>query len=213
MKKTLRMLLTLVILLVSFSTSVLAERNIIPNSIEDYANRRVNSALEEESLYIYTFALDLVSQLPDKELKNELLTKLNSIAPKVYSKDIINILDMMTQLTKDKSIITYNSLLDKIGKSQISEIDKGYLTGELAFWGRKLVYTKDFNAGIDEIVKVEYLPAQVEFNSKTKEEAAVIIKEAQEKVNQVKHEENRKWLQDKIDNIVQYFKDKGINVK
>jgi hypothetical protein len=146
----------------------------------------VEEALKEKTFYHYNMAYFEIMKLQDENQKAELSNKLVTIADTVWSKEIKDLNAVLHDMVKTASGRTYDELEAKIKNSGVVQIDKEYLLGELTSWGRKLVWTPDYLAGVDAIIKA--------WTSNTEES---IIK-AEEVLNKIGNSYSREYLQEEL---------------
>lgn len=149
----------------------------------------VEEALREKTFYHYTMADFEISKLTDENQKAQLATKLITIADDVWTDEIKDLNAILHDMVKTASGRTYDELEAKIKSSGVQYIDKEYLLGELTSWGRRLVWTSDYGAGVEAIISA--------WTSDTEES----IVKAEEVVGKIGNSYSREYLQDELTNI------------
>lgn len=159
----------------------------------------VEEALKEKNFYSYNMAYFEISKLKDENQKAELSNKLLTIADIVWSSDIKELNAILQAMVKTSSGRIYDELEAKIKASNIVQIDKEYLLGELTSWGRKLVWTQDYAAGVDSIINA--------WTSNTDEN----ITKAEEIVKKVQNTYSREYLEEELSGAKKKFYSNEVN--
>jgi hypothetical protein len=164
-----RKILTLIILMtiiVGSSASVLVKAafsnagmlgNVVALSNEDelvnQSRKLLEEALTEKKFYKYNIAYASMNKIKDANIKGELMGQLASISSIVYSDDINMYIGMLEKLVQSGgSGKLYDEIEKELRKSTLDDFDEGYLLGELTSWGKKLVYTPDYQLAVDRVV-------------------------------------------------------------
>lgn len=138
------LILSLFILLLFSSSVVKGEGN--------SAAELVNEAITQKSFYYYNEAYSAIMQLTDENEKGILLGKLASVSNRVWNDDIVKVNNILQELVNTASGKIYDDVQVVINQSNIIQIDKDYLLGEVTSWGRKLVWTDDYKLAVDALM-------------------------------------------------------------
>jgi competence protein ComEC len=116
------------------------------------ATQLLNDALQQKTFYHYNMAYFEIMKLQDESLQAELLGKLGTIGNAVWTKEISDINAILHEMVRTSSGRIYDSIQVDINNANIHELDKHYLLGEVTSWGRRLVWTSDYTAGVQGVV-------------------------------------------------------------
>lgn len=150
------------------------------------ATTMVEEAIKEKTFYHYNMAYFEILKLQDENQKAVLLNKLAAIADTVWNDEIKDLNAVLHDMVKTASGRTYDELEAKIKKSGIVQIDKEYLLGELTSWGRRLVWTPDYLAGVDAVINA--------WTSNTEES----LTKAEEVINKIANSYSREYLKEEL---------------
>jgi hypothetical protein len=139
--------------LVSFAVILnLFPLTVVVQATENNANTALNEALKQKTFYHYNMAYFEIDKLQNEAVKNEMLGKLSAIAGEIWTNDIKNINSMIHEMAQNSSGKIYDQVQVVINKSNVQEVDKQYLLGEVTSWGKRLVWTSDYANGVQAIV-------------------------------------------------------------
>jgi hypothetical protein len=113
----------------------------------------VREAIKAPSFGAYNIAYAETMKITNTKEREQLLNKLVGISDKIYSPDILYFLKLIMQLSETGSGKIYDKLDTELRSSSLLEIDREYLLGELTSWGKKLVFTPEYSAAVNKIVK------------------------------------------------------------
>lgn len=137
MKKRILLMVCFVLLMVNVKVKAV---NTEPIPYEEQkALFAVHLAYFNESLYYYDIAVENINEIGEEKVifKNSLFKRLNEVVPKIYTSEMVSILDDMKTLVKGKDPVLYQDIVNRINLSQnLKEVDKTYLLEELAVWGK-----------------------------------------------------------------------------
>lgn len=150
------------------------------------ATTMVEEAIKEKTFYHYNMAYFEILKLQDENQKAVLLNKLAAIADTVWNDEIKDLNAVLHNMVKTASGRTYDELEAKIKKSGIVQIDKEYLLGELTSWGRRLVWTPDYLAGVDAVINA--------WTSNTEEG----LTKAEDVINKIANSYSREYLKEEL---------------
>lgn len=160
----------------------------------------VNEALADPSFGRYNIAYAEIMKVTDPVQREMLMVKLGSIADKIYTPDVLYFLNLIVQLSETGSGRIYDQLEAELRASKLSVMDREYLLGELTSWGKKMVYTKEYVAGIDSIVTG--WNTLVEFGLAAKyTKVNPKIAEAEVTIGKIPHKINREYLMEQLQGL------------
>lgn len=186
MNKKIKNLLLGLALITTLSVSAVKANTI--NDV-DATKKLVSEALNEKTFYKYNLAYTSIMNIKDTSLRDSLLWQLATITDEVWTADIKKYNLLLEELVKTGSGKLYDEMEATISKAALSEIDKAYILGELTSWGRKLVYTADYTAAVDSIVKAWNNLDDASINS------------AESLVSQVKNSYSKAYLEEELTKI------------
>jgi hypothetical protein len=151
LKKIDKIVLVTVVCLTLLAPFFKPERD--PSAINyDQITSLVEWAVKEKTFYDYNVAYNLVQTVPQSDKKESYLSKLSSIVPDVWNDEISNYMDAVKLMDDTKSIEFHDYLRDEIQENKtLKDTDKDYLLGEIAKWGKKNVWTKDYSQAVSDI--------------------------------------------------------------
>jgi hypothetical protein len=210
MKRKVLSLIVSLTVLVGLSTSVFVKaslsetrelNNVVAAVSEDgiinESRRLLEEALREKTFYKYNVAYASISKIQDSGIRDTLLGQLGAIAGIVWTEDVKKFNNMLDNLVKtDGSGEIYDKIQGEVGKSSLTEIDKGYLLTELNSWGRRIVYTNDYSNAVEKVVyawKMLTTGTDANINS--------AISEADRAINAVKNKHSREYLAEQLRQI------------
>lgn len=155
----------------------------------------VKTALNQKTFYHFNSAYAKIMEMPETSEKYWLLNELTPIQGLVWTDEINKSLKMITDFAKTGSAKSYDEVIDYVSNSKLGEWDRGYLLGELAGWGRKLVYTEDYVQAVDAIVNL--------YSNLTEEN----ITNAKNLVNSIKNKENMEYLLPQLQPLVDKYQE------
>jgi competence protein ComEC len=115
-----------------------------------------NYALNIKTFYNFNMAYAKIMQLSDVNQRNQLLVKLDTITKEIWTPEVTKAVAMLGQVCDLKDGKTYSDTevyLGGLAETNMDKMTQGYLLGELTSWGRAFVYTSDYIAGVDAVVK------------------------------------------------------------
>lgn len=164
------------------TASIVNEAEIL-NSVEFLLNKTYQS----NSFYYYNMAYAEILKLsPEKQdvYMNLLAKKQNT----VYTPGIQKFTKMFGRLAAVGGGGLYNEIEAELVNSNLREMDKAYLLGELTGWGRRLVFTQDYITAVDELNK-----AWTDKN--------VTTLQVERLIKQVTNQKSREYLEKELDNL------------
>lgn len=164
----------------------------------DSAEELVDKAILQKSFYYYNEAYNEIMKLKGENEKTTLLEKLSSIGGEIWSDDIKNINNIITQLASTGSGKLYDEVQLVISNASIPEIDKSYLLGEVTTWGQRLVWTEDYNQAI-EVLGDAWI--KKDSNSVSKAEGVI---------NNVKNEHSRSYLLSELEGLKSFLSNSSV---
>jgi hypothetical protein len=180
------------------STLVIPSIKII--AVEESAADLVSKALSYKSFYHYNVAYAKVLELPETNEKYQLLASLGTIQSTVWTDEVNETLQMLTEMTKTASAKTYAEIEAYVTNSKLGQWDKDYLLGELTSWGNKLVWTEDYSKAVEAFLKVGEKPT------------AESLANAQKLINEVKNEYSKAYLIDQFNLVKKNYESSNSNV-
>jgi hypothetical protein len=160
------------------------------------ARTLVDNAIKSSSYYIFNIAYGDVMKIQDLMIRDELLCKLNPIADKIFTKDILYFTDLIVRLANTGSAKIYDKLEIELRRNtSLQELDREYLLGEVTSWGKKLVFTKDYSDALDKVLKAW------DSSKGTDYEKNQAIKVANEAIAKVQNNYSKEYLQEEIRKI------------
>jgi hypothetical protein len=163
-------------------------------AIIEEAKSLVEQALNEKSFYKYNISFAKIMQITDAVERNLLLSQLGTISSEIYTKDILHFNELLASVAQTGSGRVYDNAEAEMRSSTLSEVDKGYLLGELTSWGRQMVYTSDYTAALDKIIEAWYC-----IKDSTKINSAITA--AENAIGSVKNTYNKQYLYEQLDEI------------
>jgi hypothetical protein len=140
------------------TTSIIFGSVLVPNVVfaassdkEYEAQNLLDQALSEKSFYKYNTAYNAIVQVDNENSKNVMMAKLASLQDVVWTEDIKKYVALLGELTKTASGEVYDEVVNQVVNTNLQEIDKQYLLGEVSSWGKKLVYTDDYVKAVNEV--------------------------------------------------------------
>lgn len=118
----------------------------------DEATDYLNAALSEKTFYSFNVAYGSIMKISDENIRNNMLAKLDTLTSVVWTEDVKKYVALLDTLQKTGSGKIYDEMINQIQTSNLYDIDKEYLLGELTSWGKRLVYTQDYIAAVDAVV-------------------------------------------------------------
>lgn len=158
------------------------------------AKSLVSQALNEKSFYKYNISFAKIMQITDLGERNLLLSQLGAISSEIYTKDILHFNELLASVAQTGSGRIYDNAEAEIRSSSLSEVDKGYLLGELTSWGRQMVYTLDYTAALDKLIEAWNF-----INDPSKIYTAIVY--AETSINNVKNIYNKQYLYEQLDGL------------
>lgn len=157
-----------------------------------------NEALSEKTFYKYNVAYAAILEIPNKELQDYLLRGLANITNEVWTDDIKAINKTISELAANGSGKVYDEVQNQINKSNIAEVDKQYLLGEVTSWGQKLVFSPDYVSAVDAVVK-----AWQAISGESKNTSIIFesFKNAQKFIDEVKNPYSKEYLNEQLNEI------------
>ena len=155
MKNTIKKVLTAMTLIVAIAS--ISPSNKIVKAEEAVNSYEIEAKIEEtrqtKRLGHYNEAYAMIIRLPKGEQTKYLdeLTKLSDYVYTPLNKEIINEIKVFSE---DPNLRNYDALVAEIEKKVSDTIDRAYFLGEMAGWGRKIVYTPEVLASVDAVIKV-----------------------------------------------------------
>jgi uncharacterized lipoprotein YddW (UPF0748 family) len=161
------------------------------NQAIDSASSLVTTALNNETFYDYNMAYVAIMNLPNESdnVKTELQNKLSSIALKVWTSEIKSINSKLDNMVNTKSARLYDEIEKQINLSTLKQVDKDYLSNELATWGKQLVWTDDYKLAVEKIINA--------WQRKT----TTSIQDAKKAISDVVLADNKAYLNSEVDKI------------
>jgi pectinesterase len=159
-----------------------------PASTLDEAQSLVENAIKAETFFDYNMAYDSIERLPvgNEAVKAGLEAQLTQVSKKVWTQPIIEINKDIDSMVKTKSARAYDELVAKINNADLKSVDRDYLANELATWGKELIWTSDYKAAVEAIVKA--------WTNMTESN----IKSAKEVVSKVILNDNKEYLSNEL---------------
>lgn len=185
--KIVKKFISVVIVINLFSIAIISPIITKAETNNELANNLVVQALSEKNLYYYNLAYKKIIELPDSAEKAVLLSKLATIADKVWTEEVSEIVKDFETMAKEKSGRVYDTLEAKITNSKLADIDKKYLFYELYGWGKDTVWTEDYVNAVNSILKVW----------KDKTESSSI--EAEKAISRLKLQLNKDYLKELLE--------------
>lgn len=163
------------------------------------SRRLVEEALKERKFYKYNIAYASVNRIKDEYVKGELLGKLASISEIVFTSDIKRYISMLENLVQSGgSGKIYDEIEAEFRNSALDDFDEGYLLGELTSWGRKLVYTPDYQYAVDRVVDAWNL-----LSNGTDSSINSAILQADKAIAAIKNRQSKEYLNSQLEQIRQ----------
>lgn len=156
----------------------------------------LDEALREKTFYKYNLAYALIMKIQDTAVRDPLLGQLSTITDTVWTPDIKTHVALLADLTSTGSGKIYSKIEVDMGKTSLSDIDKGYLLGELTTWGLNLVYTDDYKNAVD---KLNY--AWKMLSTGTEQNVTAAITDAQTAISYVKNMYSKAYLTEELNAI------------
>lgn len=210
MKRKVVALVASMTVLVGLSTSALVRaefldvnvlRNVVAVSNEDEiineSRRLLDEALAEKKFYKFNFALASINKIKDENVKGMLMGQLNTIATDVYSNEINKYIAKLINLVEtDGSGELYDEIEVGLRKSTLDYMDREYLLGELTGWGKKLVYTTDYQNAVDKVVYAWNM-----LTNGTEANINSAISDAERAINSIRNKHSREYLSGQLRQI------------
>lgn len=119
---------------------------IVVKAKQDYirTSQIVDKSISERDFYHYNLAYKMIMELPAGYERDLFLSKLNSIADTVWTKDILDIVHLFEIMAKEKNIQAFYTLETRINKANLKEVDKQYLLTELNTWCKDIIHKEDY---------------------------------------------------------------------
>lgn len=200
-------ILTVGVSITAFAKSAVLNTNQVQNvaaltseeQLINQSRKLVDEALVEKKFYKYNIAYASVNRISDAYIKGELLGKLATISEVVFTSEINGYIGLLTQLVQSGgSGKLYDEIEAEFRKSPLDDFDKGYLLGELTGWGKKLVYTTDYQTAVDRVVDAWTMLSK---GSDTNTNAAIAA--AEKAINGVKNRYSKDYLTNQLEQIKQ----------
>jgi hypothetical protein len=163
------------------STVVKAE-----SSVDDL----VNYALTNKTFYNYNIAYSAIMKVQDTSKRDPYLWKLASISQDVLTPAINNFTIKLDELCKTSNAKLYDQIVADVSISNLTDMDKGYLLGELTGWGKQLVYTPDYVNGLNQLIGV--------WGQLENPDADNILTKAENEIKNIKNDSNRQYLLEEL---------------
>jgi hypothetical protein len=177
---------------VQYAAALTSEEELISKS-----RKLVDEALAEKKFYKYNIAYASVNSINDVYIKGELLGKLATISDLVFTPEINRYIGMLTDLVQSGgSGKLYDEIEADFRKSPLDDFDKGYLLGELTGWGKKLVYTPDYQTAVDRVVDAWTMLSK---GSEANTNAAIAA--AEKAINGIKNRYSKDYLTEQLEQI------------
>jgi hypothetical protein len=178
------------------TTDNVSKKTVKQASTIEEARTLLDNAISASTFYDYNMAYDSIMRLPEgnKMLQVQMENELGQIANKVWTDDIKNINKEIDEMVKTKSAKLYDQIVLEINNSNFVQVDKEYLSNELATWGRELVWTEDYKLAVASLVKA--------WNEKNDTN----INLAKQTIVKVSLESNRDYLNQELNKIIKIMK-------
>lgn len=176
--------MTLIVAAVSIKPSdkiVKAEEAVSSYEIE----AKIEETRQTKKFGHYNEAYAMIMKFP-KEEQTKYLAQLTKLSDYVYTplnKEIINEIKVFSE---DPNLRNYDALVAEIEKRMSDTIDRAYFLGEMAGWGRKIVYTPEVLASVDAVIKV--------YSQKTVQS----VNTAKLEIVKVKNVDSREYLKEQL---------------
>jgi hypothetical protein len=203
---------TSVLVRAAFSdTSILGNVAALSNEDEliNKSKKLVEEALAERKFYKYNIAYASINSIEDANVKGELMGQLASISTIVFTDDINRYIGMLQDLVQSGgSGKLYDEIEKEFKDSSLDDFDKGYLLGELTSWGKKLVYTPDYQLAVDRVVDAWKI-----LSIGTDANISEAIANAEKAINGVRNRYGKEYLADQLEQIRQQAEFTVIEIK
>jgi hypothetical protein len=103
------------------------------------------------------------------------------------------------ELSNSASGRLYDRLESELRSSDLYYIDNEYLLGELTSWGKKLVYTDDYKAGVDSVVNEWNCLAKAQYNNDSSTLQA--ISDSENAISKVNNSDNKAYLTEQLQQV------------
>lgn len=154
----------------------------------------VKEALVQKNFYHFNRAYGRIMEMPETSEKYNLLNQLQAIQSTVWTDEINKSLAMIADIAKTGSDEVFEEAIMYLINSKLGEVDKKYLLDELTSWGRKLVFTEDFNNALKDLIA-----------AKDKKDI-ISISNALASISKVKNKLNRDYLMDDLNLLISTIK-------
>lgn len=164
MKKKVGAIIISAALLLGLSSTALANAKLLDGkainkvaAVNQYdlseAKRLLKEALDDKNFYRYNMAYTAIMKIQDPVYRDPLLGQLAGIMNDVWSPDVKKFNLMLDDLVKTNgSGKIYDEMEASVYKSNLVDLDKWYLLGELTSWGKRMVYSYDYTDAVDKVV-------------------------------------------------------------
>lgn len=208
MKKKVGAIVISVALLLGLSGTALANAKLLDGkainkvtAVNQYdlseAKRLLKEALDDKNFYRYNMAYNAIMKIQDPVYRDPLLGQLATIMNDVWSPDVKKFNLMIEDLVKTKgSGKIYDDMYSAVQNSNLVNLDKWYLLGELDSWGRDLVFTEDYADGVAKVVYAWKMLAEG-----TEQNLNSAIADAENTIRLVKNSYSRDYLTGEISKI------------
>lgn len=147
----------------------------------------LNKAYKSKSFYDYNMAYAEIMKLsPGRQ--GGYMNFLGKMQNAVYTPEILKFTRMLGRLADVGGGGLYNDIETELVNSSLNEMDRAYLLGELTGWGRRLVFTEDYVAAVDELNK-----AWTDKN--------VTTSQIEKLIKQVTNQKSREYLEEELYNL------------
>jgi hypothetical protein len=119
---------------------------------ESSVDELLKQALTNKTFYDYNMAAAAIMKIQDIKIRDPYLWKLGTITNEVLTPAVNSFTKKLEVLRDTSSGRLYDEIVADVTNSNLGNMDKGYLLGELTGWGRKLVYSPDYTAAVDKLV-------------------------------------------------------------
>lgn len=159
------------------------------------AEELVGEAQKEKTFYKYNVAYAATMEIPNQELQDYLLRGLANVVNDVWNEDIKAINKTISELAINGNGRTYDEVQVQIDAANIADIDKQYLLGEVTSWGKNLVFTPDYSAAVEKVVRSWGALSSKDVNIQ------MIISEADMAISNVNNSYSKTYLQEQLQQI------------
>jgi hypothetical protein len=185
MNKRIKILISTLLLTIN-----LTAMSVVANGEELNSTKMVQEALQQKTFYHYNMAYAEVMKMEDIAERDRLLGELGSITNIVWTDEIKYINTLIEDMCKTASGRTYDQIEATVNKSSLGAMDKGYLLGELTSWGRKLVWTADYVAGVEKLGSA--------WTKLEASDADTVFANAETEINKIKNTPSREYLLEEL---------------